>query len=52
HGRSTRVAALSSPVVDTGDDEDGEEEREALDIMEMLKKEEEMLSPIKEKQKQ
>ncbi|GKB10522.1 hypothetical protein Tco_0844445, partial [Tanacetum coccineum] len=52
HGRSTRAAALSSPVVDTGDDDDGEEEREALDLMEMLKKEEEMLSAIKEKQKQ
>ncbi|PWA95719.1 2A phosphatase associated protein of 46 kD [Artemisia annua] len=66
-GRSTRAAALSSPA-DTGDDDveddDGEEEREAwlttislaickaLDLMEMLKKEEEMLSAIKEKQKQ
>ncbi|KAJ0551837.1 putative TAP46-like protein [Helianthus annuus] len=64
-GRSTRAAALSTPV-DAGDDDvlddDGEEEREAwlttislaickaLDLMEMLKKEEEMLSAIKEKQ--
>ncbi|KAI3808766.1 hypothetical protein L1987_24727 [Smallanthus sonchifolius] len=63
--RSTRAAALSTPV-DVGDDDvlddDGEEEREAwvttislaickaLDLMEMLKKEEEMLSAIKEKQ--
>ncbi|XP_076943489.1 PP2A regulatory subunit TAP46-like [Bidens hawaiensis] len=66
-GRSTRAAALSTPV-DAGDDDalddDGEEEREAwlttislaickaLDLMEMLKKEEEMLSAIKEKQEQ
>ncbi|PWA36605.1 PP2A regulatory subunit TAP46 [Artemisia annua] len=66
-GRSARAAALSS-LVDTGDndvrDDDGEEEREAwlttislaickaLDLMEMLTKEEEMLSAIKEKQKQ
>nr|XP_043634323.1 PP2A regulatory subunit TAP46 [Erigeron canadensis] len=66
-GRSTKASALSSPV-DTGDDDvlddDGEEEREAwlttislaickaLDLMEMLKKEEEMLSAIKEKQEQ
>ncbi|KAI3704835.1 hypothetical protein L1987_75064 [Smallanthus sonchifolius] len=64
-GRSTRAAALSTPV-DAGDDDvlddDGEEEREAwlttislaickvLDLMEMLQKEEEMLSAIKEKQ--
>ncbi|KAJ0772252.1 putative TAP46-like protein [Helianthus annuus] len=64
-GRSTRAAALSTPV-DAGDDDvlddDGEEERQAwlttislaickaLDLMEMLKKEEEMLSAIKEKQ--
>ncbi|GJW59828.1 5-enol-pyruvylshikimate-phosphate synthase [Tanacetum coccineum] len=54
-GRSTRTTALSSPDGSGDDDvqdEDGEEEREALDMMEMLKKEEEMLSPIKEKQKQ
>ncbi|XP_076928912.1 PP2A regulatory subunit TAP46-like isoform X2 [Bidens hawaiensis] len=66
-GRSTRAAALSTPV-DAGDDDvlddDGEEEREAwlttislsickaLDLMEMLTKEEEMLSAIKEKQEQ
>ncbi|XP_076930302.1 PP2A regulatory subunit TAP46-like [Bidens hawaiensis] len=66
-GRSTRAAALSTPV-DAGDDDvlddDGEEERKAwlttislaickaLDLMEMLKKEEEMLSAIKEKQEQ
>ncbi|XVF53386.1 hypothetical protein PTKIN_Ptkin05aG0095200 [Pterospermum kingtungense] len=64
-GRSTRAAALSTPV-EVGEedllDEDGEEEREAwlttislaickaLDLLEMLKKEEEMLSVIKEKQ--
>ncbi|KAL8240804.1 hypothetical protein R6Q59_014159 [Mikania micrantha] len=64
-GRSTRAATLSTPV-DAGDDDafddDGEEEREAwlttislaickaLDLVEMLKKEEEMLSAIKEKQ--
>ncbi|KAJ9539589.1 hypothetical protein OSB04_026095 [Centaurea solstitialis] len=64
-GRSTKAAALSTPV-DAGDDDvlddDGEEEREAwlasislaickaLDLMDMLKKEEEMLSAIKEKQ--
>ncbi|KAI3720581.1 hypothetical protein L2E82_31570 [Cichorium intybus] len=66
-GRSTKAAALSTPV-DAGDDDvaddDGEEEREAwlttislaickaLDLMEMLKKEEEMLSAIKEKKEQ
>ncbi|KAL4575736.1 hypothetical protein LXL04_011820 [Taraxacum kok-saghyz] len=67
-GRSTKAAALSSTFVDTGDDDDvdddGEEEREAwlttislaickgLDLMEMLKKEEEMLCAIKEKKEQ
>lgn len=66
-GRSTKASALSTPV-DTGDedvlDDDGEEEREAwlttislalckaFDLLEMLKKEEEMLSAIKEKQLQ
>lgn len=66
-GRSTKAAALSSPV-DTGDEEiedgDGEEEREAwlttlslalckaFDLLDMLKREEEMLSAIREKQKQ
>lgn len=64
-GRSTRASALSSPV-EAGDedllDDDGEEEREAwlttislaickaLDLLEMLKKEEEMLSAVKERQ--
>ncbi|KAK2992747.1 hypothetical protein RJ640_023260 [Escallonia rubra] len=64
-GRSTKAAALSTPV-ETGEedllDDDGEEEREAwlttismaickaFDLLEMLKKEEEMLSAIKEKQ--
>ncbi|KAK8686525.1 hypothetical protein V6N13_125549 [Hibiscus sabdariffa] len=64
-GRSTKAAALSTPV-EVGEDEqlddDGEEEREAwlttislaickaFDLLEMLKKEEEMLSAIKEKQ--
>ncbi|XP_010520971.1 PREDICTED: PP2A regulatory subunit TAP46 isoform X2 [Tarenaya hassleriana] len=64
-GRSTKAAAVSAPVEageeDTPDD-DSEEEREAwlitislatckaLDLMEMLKKEEEMLSAMKEKQ--
>ncbi|KAI9097839.1 hypothetical protein K1719_025610 [Acacia pycnantha] len=64
-GRSTKAAALSTPV-EVGEeevlDDDGEEEREAwlttislaiykaLDLLEMLKKEEEMLSSIKERQ--
>ncbi|KAG8501943.1 hypothetical protein CXB51_004707 [Gossypium anomalum] len=64
-GRSTKAAALSTPV-EVGEDDllddDGEEEREAwlttislaickaFDLLEMLKKEEEMLSAIKEKQ--
>ncbi|KAL5998906.1 PP2A regulatory subunit tap46 [Asimina triloba] len=63
-GRSLRAAALSTPVEageeDTLDD-DGEEEREAwltaislaickaFDLLEMLKKEEDMLSAVKEK---
>ncbi|KAL5567755.1 hypothetical protein UlMin_024330 [Ulmus minor] len=63
-GRSTKAAALSTPV-ETGEedeaDDDVEEEREAwlttlslaickaLDLLEMLKKEEEMLSAIKER---
>ncbi|KNA22341.1 hypothetical protein SOVF_034960 [Spinacia oleracea] len=66
-GRSTRAAALSTPV-EAGEedvlDDDGEEEREAwlttislaickvLDLLEMLKKEEEMLSAVKERQMQ
>ncbi|XWS61340.1 hypothetical protein CRYUN_Cryun07bG0118000 [Craigia yunnanensis] len=62
-GRSTKAASLSTPV-EVGEeevlDDDGEEEREvsplheipfkAFDLLEMLKKEEEMLSAIKEKQ--
>ncbi|XP_044464357.1 PP2A regulatory subunit TAP46 [Mangifera indica] len=64
-GRSTRAAALSTPV-EAGEeellDDDGEEEREAwltaislaickaFDLLEMLKKEEEMLSAVKERQ--
>ncbi|PIN27122.1 Protein phosphatase 2A-associated protein [Handroanthus impetiginosus] len=66
-GRSTRASALSTPV-DAGEedmeDDDGEEEREAwlttislvlckaFDLLEMLKKEEEMLIAIKERQSQ
>ncbi|KAJ8539871.1 hypothetical protein K7X08_014123 [Anisodus acutangulus] len=66
-GRSTKASALSTPV-ETGEDDvlddDGEEEREAwlttislalskaFDLLEMLNKEEEMLSAIKEKQLQ
>ncbi|XP_027335359.1 PP2A regulatory subunit TAP46 isoform X2 [Abrus precatorius] len=64
-GRSTKAAALSTPV-EAGEeevlDDDGEEEREAwnttislaickaLDLLEMLKKEEEMLSAVKDRQ--
>ncbi|XP_016445731.2 PP2A regulatory subunit TAP46 [Nicotiana tabacum] len=66
-GRSTKAAALSSPVETEEDDvldDDGEEEREAwlttislglckaFDLLEMLKKEEEILSAVKEKQLQ
>ncbi|KAI3756935.1 hypothetical protein L6452_04467 [Arctium lappa] len=67
-GRSTKAAALSTPVDarddDVLDDDGEEEEREAwlttislalckaLDLLEMLKKEEEILSAIKEKQEQ
>lgn len=67
HGRSSRAAALSTPV-EAGEedllDDDGEEEREAwlttislaickaFDLLEMLKKEGEMLFAIKEKQLQ
>ncbi|GLU12032.1 hypothetical protein SLE2022_287410 [Rubroshorea leprosula] len=62
-GRSTKAAALSTPVEAEEEDlvdDDGEEEREAwlttislatckaFDLLEMLKKEEEMLSAIKE----
>ncbi|EPS57927.1 hypothetical protein M569_16890, partial [Genlisea aurea] len=64
-GRSTRASALSTPVEageDNLEDDDGEEEREAwlttislaickaLDLLEMLKKEEVMLSAIRDKQ--
>ncbi|OAY45827.1 PP2A regulatory subunit TAP46 [Manihot esculenta] len=64
-GRSTRATALSTPV-EAGEedvlDDDGEEEREAwlamislaickaIDLLDMLKKEEEILSVIKERQ--
>ncbi|GLT63663.1 hypothetical protein SLA2020_362090 [Shorea laevis] len=64
-GRSSKAAALSTPV-EAGEedvlDDDGEEEREAwlttislaickaFDLLDMLKKEEEMLSAIKEMQ--
>lgn len=64
-GRSTRASALSTPI-EAGDedvlDDDGEEEREAwftsislalckaFDLLEMLKKEEEMLLAFKERQ--
>ncbi|XP_057798742.1 PP2A regulatory subunit TAP46 [Salvia miltiorrhiza] len=64
-GRSTRASALSTPV-ESGeedfDDDDGEEEREAwlttislalckaFDLLEMLKKEEEMLLSVRERQ--
>ncbi|KAK6155573.1 hypothetical protein DH2020_009821 [Rehmannia glutinosa] len=66
-GRSTRASALSTPVEvgeDDMEDDDGEEEREAwlttislalckaFDLLEMLKKEEEMLFAIKERQSQ
>ncbi|KAL8049439.1 hypothetical protein ABFX02_06G020700 [Erythranthe guttata] len=66
-GRSTRASALSTPVEvgeDDMEDDDGEEEREAwlitislalcksFDLLEMLKKEEEMLSAIRERQSQ
>ncbi|KAF5731262.1 PP2A regulatory subunit TAP46 [Tripterygium wilfordii] len=63
--RSSKAAALSTPI-EAGEedmlDDDGEEEREAwlttvslaickaLDLLEMLKKEEEMLSAVKERQ--
>nr|XP_010924912.1 PP2A regulatory subunit TAP46 [Elaeis guineensis] len=64
-GRSLRAAALSTPVEAGEEDEqddDGEEEREAwlitislalckaFDLLDMLKKEEEMLLAVKEKQ--
>ncbi|XP_058183776.1 PP2A regulatory subunit TAP46 [Rhododendron vialii] len=66
-GRSTKATALSTPVEAVEEDvldDDGEEEREAwlttislaickaFDLLEMLKKEEEILSAIKEKQLQ
>lgn len=66
-GRSTKAASLSTPV-EAGEedmmDEDGEEEREAwltsislaickaIDLLESLKKEEEMLTAVKERQSQ
>ncbi|CAM8940463.1 unnamed protein product [Rhodiola kirilowii] len=65
-GRSSKASALSTPVEageeDELDDDYGEEEREAwlstislavcqaLDLLEMLKKEEDMLSAVKERQ--
>ncbi|KAL0400589.1 UNVERIFIED_CONTAM: PP2A regulatory subunit TAP46 [Sesamum latifolium] len=66
-GRSTRASALSTPVEAGEEDmeeDDGEEEREAwlttislalckaFDLLEMLKKEEEMLLAVKERQSQ
>ncbi|KAG5569081.1 hypothetical protein H5410_058847 [Solanum commersonii] len=66
-GRSTKASALSTPVESREDDvldDDGDEEREAwlttislalskaFDLLEMLNKEEEMLSAITEKQLQ
>ncbi|KAK9122023.1 hypothetical protein Syun_019640 [Stephania yunnanensis] len=57
-GRSTKAAALSTPIEAGEEDlleDDGEEEREileAFDLLEMLKKEEDMLSAMKEKQSQ
>ncbi|KAL6508306.1 PP2A regulatory subunit tap46 [Orobanche hederae] len=66
-GRSTKASALSTPVElgeEDMEDDDGEEEREAwlttislalckaFDLLEMLKKEEEMLSAIKERRSQ
>lgn len=66
-GRSTKAATLSSPVETEEDDvldDDSEEEREAwlttislalckaFDLLEMLKKEEEILSAVREKQLQ
>ncbi|KAK1276157.1 PP2A regulatory subunit TAP46 [Acorus gramineus] len=64
-GRSSKAAALSTPI-EAGEedalDDDGDEEREAwlttislaickaFDMMEMLKKEEEMLSAVKDRQ--
>ncbi|XP_047178503.1 PP2A regulatory subunit TAP46 [Vigna umbellata] len=64
-GRSTKAAALSTPV-EAGEeevlDDEGEEEREAwtttislaickaLDLLDMLKKEDEMLSAVKDRQ--
>lgn len=65
-GRSTKASALSTPVLAEEDelDNDGEEEREAwvttislaickaLDLVEMLKKEEEMLLAVRERKLQ
>ncbi|KAL6541497.1 PP2A regulatory subunit tap46 [Orobanche gracilis] len=66
-GRSTKASALSTPVEigeEDMEDDDGEEEMEAwlttislalckaFDLLEMLKKEEEMLSAIKERRSQ
>ncbi|KAG2622927.1 hypothetical protein PVAP13_3KG017800 [Panicum virgatum] len=52
-GRSLRAAALSAPAEAGEEDaleDDGEEEREAFDLLDMLKKEEEMLLAVKERQ--
>ncbi|OVA01151.1 TAP42-like protein [Macleaya cordata] len=54
-GRSLKASALSTPIENGEEDaldDDGEEEREAFDLLEMLKKEEEMLSAVKERQLQ
>nr|CBX25280.1 hypothetical_protein [Oryza brachyantha] len=52
-GRSLRAAALSAPI-EVGEEDafedDGEEERESFDLLDMLKKEEEMLLAVKERQ--
>ncbi|KAG5558860.1 hypothetical protein RHGRI_008718 [Rhododendron griersonianum] len=53
--RSTKASALSTTVEVEEEDvlgDDGEEEREAFDLLEMLKLEEEMLSSKNEKQLQ
>ncbi|XP_020105779.1 PP2A regulatory subunit TAP46 isoform X2 [Ananas comosus] len=52
-GRSLRATALSTPI-EAGEedavDDDGEEEREAFDLLDMLRKEEEMLLAVKERE--
>ncbi|KAI8565069.1 hypothetical protein RHMOL_Rhmol03G0232100 [Rhododendron molle] len=53
--RSTKASALSTPAEVEEEDvlgDDGEEERKAVDLLEMLKLEEEMLSSKNEKQLQ